>query len=60
LPGNSIARHPPDIFRHAILADTEAAATRPAKWNSGPAAMAYRFPGEATAAFGGYFFSGSG
>ena len=31
-PGDRIAGHSPHVFKHAILANTEPAAARPAKW----------------------------
>jgi hypothetical protein len=47
LPGNSIARHSPDIFQHAILAYTEPATASPTKRQRPVTAVAVVLPGSA-------------
>jgi len=40
LPGDAVAGHAPDVFRHAILADMKTAAAMPAEREYAGAAMA--------------------
>ena len=56
LPGNSITGHSPEIFQHAVLADTESAPASPVKRCLRPAAVAAALPG--LAAFFPVFRSG--
>jgi len=43
LPRNSVAGHPPEVFMHASLADTESTATLPAKGENTTTAMAVKY-----------------
>ena len=40
LPGDAVARHAPEVFFHAHLADAESASAGPAKHAGGPAEVA--------------------